>query len=279
MLPGRRFVNNLMGCGASRQIALTVAGFDPSAGAGVTADLKVFAAHGLYGLAAITALTVQSTQGVSRVRPIPGQLLRETLECLAEDFSLAGVKIGMLGSAAVARVVAAFLTDARIPRDRVVLDPVVRSSSGAELLSTVGLRILREKLLPVVGWITPNVDELAVLAGEPVPETDSIPELARRLAASAPGLNVVVTGGHLDPPHDFLQTASGHEEWFPGKRVETTSTHGTGCAFSSALLSRMLLGEGPAEAVRSAKAFVTRALETAEPLGRGKGPALSGIPG
>jgi hydroxymethylpyrimidine/phosphomethylpyrimidine kinase len=268
--------------GAGRLVALTVAGFDPSSGAGLTADLKVFANHGVYGVAAITALTVQSTQGVRRAEPVSGQLLRETLECLAGDLAIAGVKIGMLGSAEAVRVVAEFLRRAGFPRERVVLDPAIRASSGAELLSAEGVGLLRDELLRLVGWVTPNVEELGALLGEPgeFVSREHIPEMAERLAelggaySGKPGLNVVVTGGHLYPPDDFLRTADGEETWFPGERVETTSTHGTGCAFSSALLCRVLGGDGPVEAVGWAKRFVRNALETAVPMGQGRGPVI-----
>ena len=224
---------------------------------------------------AITALTVQSTQGVRRVEPAGGKLFRDTLECLGEDVTIAGVKIGMLGSAEVAREVAHFLLHAAVPRENIVLDPVLISSSGAALLDPDGVRLLRQDLLPLVGWVTPNLDELRALTGEPAAVRDEIPGLAAKLAGLAPGLNVVATGGHLDPPDDFLRTASGEEVWIPGRRVETNSTHGTGCVFSSALLCRLLAGDAPADAVRGAKAFVTQALETAVPIGRGKGPVLS----
>jgi hydroxymethylpyrimidine/phosphomethylpyrimidine kinase len=271
------------------RVALTIAGFDPSSGAGVTADLKAFWNHGVYGVAAITALTVQSTQLVRSVDPVPSRLLRETLECLSEDLTLAGVKIGMLGSADAVREVARFITRAGIPQERVVLDPVLVSSSGAALLEPVGIEALKKELLGLVGWVTPNKDELGALLGEPAEfvSRDHIPELAERLAdvgdsgtrgpgSRGSGLNVVVTGGHLYPPDDYLRTADGKETWFSGERVETTSTHGTGCAFSSALLCRLLRGESPVEAVGGAKAWVKRALETAVPLGHGRGPVLSG---
>jgi hydroxymethylpyrimidine/phosphomethylpyrimidine kinase len=258
-------------------VALTVAGFDPSSGAGVTADLKVFANHRVYGVAAITALTVQSTQGVRRVEPVSGQLLRETLECLAEDLPITGVKIGMLASGEAVRVVVEFLRGARILRERIVLDPVIRASSGAELLSVEGVGLLRDELLPLVGWVTPNVEELGALLGElgEFVSRDHVPEMAERLAElGGSGLNVVATGGHLYPPDDFLRTADGEETWFPGERIETTSTHGTGCAFSSALLCRLLAGDGAVNAVGMAKRFVRRALETAVPMGHGRGPVI-----
>jgi hydroxymethylpyrimidine/phosphomethylpyrimidine kinase len=257
------------------KVALAIAGFDPSSGAGVTADLKVFEKYGIYGIAAVTALTVQSTQGVRCVEPVSGRLLQETLDFLAEDLPLAGVKIGMLGSAEAVREVARFLTRRSIPREQVVLDPVLVSSSGFALLDPSAVHILKKELLGLVGWVTPNMDELGTLTGASNFRRESVPELARRVASLGPGLNVVVTGGHRDPPDDFLWLADGTETWFPGSRIDTTSTHGTGCVFSSALLCRLLAGDGPVEAVRGAKEFVRRALETAVPLGKGKGPVLS----
>lgn len=271
LLPPTRLVKEL----TVPATAVTIAGFDPSSGAGMTADLQVFTAHGIYGVAAITALTVQSTQGVRRVETVAAETVRETLDCLAEDLSLDGVKIGMLGSTAVVRALAAFLREARIPRERVVLDPVLRSSSGRDLLEPEGIERVREELLGLVGWATPNIDELAALLGEGIADREEIPAQARRLAAlGGAGLQVVVTGGHLEPPDDFLLTAAGEERWFPGKRVATSSTHGTGCAFSSALLCRLLLGDGAVNAVAGAKAFVRGALATAVPVGKGRGGLL-----
>ena len=257
-----------------RPVVLTIAGFDPSSGAGITADLKVFAAHRLYGASAITALTVQSTLGVRRVAPVLPDLLRETLDCLSADLSFAGVKIGMLGTGEVAGVVAEFLEKSGIPAGRVVLDPVLRSSSGRDLLSEDGVRRLMSDLLPGVGWVTPNSEELAVLSEMPVPSREAVPEAARRLAERHPGLNVVVTGGHLDAPDDYLRTAEGETRWFAGERIETRATHGTGCAFSSALLARLVLGDAPAEAVAAAKAYVAGAMRAAQPIGKGRGPAV-----
>jgi len=244
--------------------ALTIAGYDPSSGAGITADLQVFADHSVTGVSAVTALTVQSTRGVRRIEPVRGMLLRETLDCLGEDGPIAGVKIGMLATAEVVGVVAEFLLGAGIPRERVVLDPVIRASSGAELLSAEGVKRLVVDLLPVVGWVTPNLDEAAGLLGEPVAGREGVPGQAARLAKlGGAGLNVVVTGGHLEPPDDFLRTALGEERWFRGTRVAARSTHGTGCAFSSALLCRLLLGDGRVEAVAGAKDWVVGMLEGA----------------
>ena len=263
--------------GSGRPIALTIAGFDPSSGAGITADLKVFAAHNVYGMACITALTVQSTLGVRRVEPIAPTTLSETLTCLRDDVIPSGVKIGMLATAETVGEVTAFLNSTAISRQQVVLDPVLKSSSGRELLHAAGVDRLRAELLARVGWITPNLDELAILIeSEPVHRED-IPAAASKLQqiarqAGNPELHVVVTGGHLDRPDDFLRTPDGEEIWLPGERVETTSTHGTGCAFSSALLCQLLKGAKPKPAVDAAKAYVTGALKAAYPVGRGKGP-------
>jgi len=258
---------------AREPLALTIAGLDPTGGAGATRDLQVMAAHGVYGVTALTALTVQSTEGVQRVDPVDPGLLGDTLKCLQDAFGvspagIAGVKIGMLGTAAAVGVVADWLRTAGVPRDRVVLDPVIRSSSGAELLEASGVQRLVEELLPVVGWVTPNVDEAGALAGEAVSGRDAVPSTARRIGALVPGLNVVVTGGHLDPPEDFLRTAAGEEHWFSGRRVEARGrhgSHGTGCAFSTALLCRLMLGDAPEAAVAGAKAFVVRELQGLSP--------------
>jgi hydroxymethylpyrimidine/phosphomethylpyrimidine kinase len=259
-------------------VALTIAGFDPGSGAGITADLKTFAAHRIYGVACISAMTVQSTLGVRAVEPFPATLIRQTLECLAEDVTLSGVKIGMLGSSAVVCEVSSFLTaqSGTIPRERIVLDPVLRSTSGTALIDRDGVRVMREELLPRVGWITPNVDELALLAGGS-PGREEVPAAAARLQAMAArlgndALNVVVTGGHLSRPDDFLLTASGAGNWLAGEKIITNATHGTGCAFSSALLCELISGRSPNEAVVAAKAYVTEALRSAYPIGKGKGP-------
>ena len=233
---------------------LTIAGFDPSSGAGVTADLAVFAAHGLFGTSCITALTVQNTLGVAAVHPVDGAVVRATLEHLQADLPPVGIKIGMLATAGCVEAVAGFLEGLAV-RPVVVLDPVLRSTSGRELLDAAGVEVLRRRLLPLVDWVTPNVAELAVLGG----------------LGQLPRLAVMVTGGDCVPPDDLV-VIDGVETRLPGERVETTSTHGTGCALSSALLARLVLGDEPLEAARAAKAYVTEALRRATPIGHGHGP-------
>src|SRR5215467_3212126 len=177
-------------------IVLSIAGYDPSSGAGVTADIKTIAAHGCYGIACITALTVQSTQGVKRVDPVDTRMITESLEELAADFHISAVRIGMLGSAEVARAVASFIR--RHHLDNVVLDPVLKSSSGMDLLPRDGMQILKEKLLPLAHVITPNIDEAAALTGLGVSSLEEMQAAALALHKLG-AQKVIVTGGHLDP--------------------------------------------------------------------------------
>lgn len=260
----------------TKPVALTIAGFDPGSGAGITADLKTFSAHRVYGMACISAMTVQSTRCVRAVEPLSGTLVRQTLNCLAEDVGLAGIKIGMLGSSGIVSEVVSFLIGqaASLARNRIVLDPVLSSTSGTPLLDTNGIQVMRDQLLNRIGWITPNIQELAVLIGEDPGGRDQVPAQAARLKDIAGNneLNVVVTGGDLNRPDDFLLTASGEQHWFPGEKIATNSTHGTGCAFSSALLCALISGSTATEAVAAAKAYVTKALRFAYQVGKGKGP-------
>jgi hydroxymethylpyrimidine/phosphomethylpyrimidine kinase len=254
------------------QTVLTIAGFDPSSGAGVTADLMVFAAHGLFGTSCITALTVQSTTGVKATHPVEADLLRATLNCLQSDLPVAGIKIGMLATASNVAALADFLKELQGTQIPVVLDPVIRSSSGRELLDASGLELMRQRLLPLVDWITPNLDELGALIGRPVTRREDLETAAHELQSLGSKLNVLATGGHLNPPDDFVLTVDGEMRWLPGEHIATRSTHGTGCALSSALLSQLVLGEDALAAASAAKRYVAQAIRTAFPMGQGYGP-------
>jgi len=262
-------------------VVLTIAGFDPSSGAGVTADIKTIAAHGCYGVAGITAMTVQSTAGVRRVEPADPVLLSETLEELASDLEIAAVHIGMLASEQVVNAVADFLASdpapgitgrARLPN--IVLDPILMSSSGTDLLNAAGTRVLLERLLPLADVLTPNVDEAAVLTGIKVKELDDM----RAAAASLHQLgarSLVITGGHLDKAIDLLSFTGPRgieQEVFKAERQRSNSTHGTGCAFATAIACHLALDRGLAEATLLAKTYVGAAISNAQPLGRGVGP-------
>jgi hydroxymethylpyrimidine/phosphomethylpyrimidine kinase len=252
------------------RVVFTIAGFDPSSGAGASADLKTIAALGGYGVACLTALTVQSTLGVRRTESLPGWLVRETLSTLAEDTPPTAIKIGMLHTAEAAEAVAEFLASCRdVPT---VLDPVLRSSSGTELLEADGLAVMRQRILPLVGWVTPNLAEAAALSGRQVGGIEDVPEAAAELQRLYPQLNVVVTGGHLTKPDDYLLSSGGAGVWIRGEKIETKSTHGTGCAFSTALAVNLAHGADPERAVRAAKDYVTGALRHSPGIGHGRGP-------
>jgi hydroxymethylpyrimidine/phosphomethylpyrimidine kinase len=258
-------------------VVLTIAGFDPSSGAGVTADIKTIAAHGCYGVACITAMTVQSTAGVRRVEAVEAALVTETLEELAGDIPIAAVHIGMLGSAKVVRALVEFLGSrsgkaGKLPN--VVLDPILRSSSGAELLDAGGTRVLIEKLIPLADLVTPNVDEAGVLTGLKVTDLEEMRAAAAKLHSMG-ARAVVVTGGHLEKAIDLLSftTKNGvQEEVFKAERQRSNSTHGTGCAFATAMACHLALGRGLAEAALLAKTYVAAAIAAGHPLGRGAGP-------
>lgn len=252
----------------SPPIVLTVAGFDPSSGAGTTADIKTIAAHGCYGVGCVTALTVQSTQGVRRSEPVSGKLIRDTLKELAADFSFGAVRVGMLGSADGVAAVADFLKNNKVPN--VVLDPVITSSSGEPLLDAKGVEKMRKELLPLATIITPNIDEAGALAGMPVTNVDQMRAAAAALHKLG-AKNVVVTGGHLDKPVDVL-SAGGHVHEFASDRQRSTSTHGTGCAFATALACHLALGRDLDDAVVLSKAYVSSAIARAAKIGKGAGP-------
>ncbi len=241
----------------------------------MTADLAVISAHGFFGTSAITALTVQSTTGVRRVSPVDASLLAETIDCLVEDMPPAGIKIGMLASLENVLAVAKFLERLRIAGSTtpVVLDPVLRSSSGAELLSAAGVQAIRRELLHLVTWITPNMDELAVLAEAPVETEERMEAEAIWMADEWCDLGVAATGGHLPQPSDFAVEPGGKSGgWFPSERIETRATHGTGCAFSTALLCGLVAGLSGLSAVEHAQTFVRQGIRRAPGLGSGNGP-------
>ena len=262
-------------------VVLSIAGYDPSSGAGITADVKTAAAHGCYAVTCITALTVQSSQGVFAVQPVDTELIARTLRALAADVEIAAVKVGMLGSREVAGVVADFLEAGRLPN--IVLDPVLKSSSGKDLLDEAGLEILRGRLLSLADVITPNADEAAVLAGmSPILAENAWNDVLPQIRAIAKKLHdlgaktIVSTGGHFSAANDhFSHREEGgtmREEVLSSPHIASRSTHGTGCAFATAVACQLANGLEQAAAVRAAKEYVRRSIETAYPVGRGTGP-------
>lgn len=253
-------------------VVLTIAGFDPSSGAGITADIKTIAAHGCYGVSCITALTVQSTQGVRQVEPLVPGLITATLRELAADLEISAVHIGMLGTAGAVEEVTQFLDSANLPH--IVLDPIIKSSSGKDLIDAEGITMLKNRLLSLAEVVTPNLDEAAAMTGLPVGSLDQMKTAAACLHELG-AANVVITGGHLEKAIDLLsfQTAQGVEqEVFKAERQRSNSTHGTGCAFATALACHLAQGRGLPEAVLLSKAYVAAAIANAHPLGKGTGP-------
>lgn len=249
-------------------VLLTIAGFDPSAGAGVAADLKTFAAHNCYGVAALSALTIQNTRGVRGVQPVSAEVLRAQLDELTKDVPLAAVKIGMLGTRANVQVVAELLEKKKFPA--VVLDPVLRATSGMELLDAAGIKELSRRLLALATVITPNIAEAAALSGIEIKGLDEMKAAAEKLREMG-ARAVVITGGDLERPVDIFYDGAALTP-LGSDRVKSDNTHGTGCTFSAAIAANLAVGRQLADAVVLAKAYVAKAIEKAYPIGKGKGP-------
>jgi hydroxymethylpyrimidine/phosphomethylpyrimidine kinase len=254
-------------------IALTIAGSDSSGGAGIQADLKTFAALGVYGASAITALTAQNTQGVDAVLVVPPDFVARQIRVVARDLDLRAVKIGMLATAEIIEAVAEQLK--ALEGTPVVLDPVMVAASGDVLLDEDAIETLRTVLLPRATLITPNLPEAAKLLDQDEAKDESAmraqAEALRALGAQA----VLIKGGHADGPEavDILVDGEG-ELRLTAPRVATENTHGTGCTLSSAVAAELAKGASLREAVTRAKAYVTQALQRADALriGKGRGP-------
>jgi hydroxymethylpyrimidine/phosphomethylpyrimidine kinase len=250
--------------------ALTIAGSDSSGGAGIQADLKTFAAHGVYGMSAITAITAQNTQGVTDVVVLTPEIVRAQIAAVAVDIPPDATKVGMLANAAIVDAVADAIHEHRLLL--VVLDTVMIAKSQARLLDQRAIAALRDRLLPLAAVITPNVPEAEALTGLKIETVDDLQVAAKRLVDLG-ARAVLVKGGHLAGPAvvDVLWDGSRLTE-FSADRVETRHTHGTGCTLSSAIAARLALGDSLVDACRAAKAYVTRAIAQAPGLGHGHGP-------
>jgi hydroxymethylpyrimidine/phosphomethylpyrimidine kinase len=250
--------------------ALTIAGSDSGGGAGIQADLKTFAAFGVYGTAAITALTAQNTRAVTAVHTAPPALVAEQIAAVVTDIGCDAVKTGMLATAAIVAAVADAVARHRLPN--LVVDPVMVAKSGDHLLAADAVEAVRRRLLPLARVLTPNVPEAEVLAGRTIRTVDDARRAARvlqQLGARA----VVVKGGHLDTPliHDVLVDGD-DERVVRGSRVPGRHTHGTGCTYAAAIAARLALGDSVAAAVEAAQAYVRGAMAAGIPLGDGHRP-------
>jgi hydroxymethylpyrimidine/phosphomethylpyrimidine kinase len=249
--------------------ALTIAGSDSGGGAGLQADLKTFAAHGVYGMSAVTAITAQNTRGVTAVTALAPDMVVAQIEAVLEDLGADAIKVGMLANAAIVEAVAHSL--ARRPDIPVVLDTVMVAKGGAALLEPDAVTALLRDLLPRAIIVTPNVPEAEALTGLRIKTAADLHAAARALI-DAGARAAVVKGGHLDGPAVDVFFDGRDAVELTADRVETPHTHGTGCTFSAAIAARLALGDDLRSAVRAAKAYVTRAILAAPGLGHGHGP-------
>jgi hydroxymethylpyrimidine kinase/phosphomethylpyrimidine kinase len=251
------------------QVVLTLAGFDPSGGAGVLADIKAIAAQGCYGAAAITSLTYQNTQAVLGTAHQSAAVVRAQVEPVLADFNIAAVKTGMLPTREVIAVTAELIAQHKLPN--FVLDPVIRATSGFDLIDDAAMVVLRELLLPLADLVTPNMAEAERLTGLPVTHLDEMKTAAQAIKQHTRGA-VLVKGGHLpDEAIDVLYDGNAYE-LFRAPRLETRNTHGTGCTLSAAIAAQLALGSTLNDAIAQAKTYLNTALQTAPGLGHGHGP-------
>ena len=255
------------------RVALTVAGSDSGGGAGIQADLKTFARFGVFGTSVITAVTAQNTLGVTAWEPVSSSLVRAQLDAVLGDLPPVALKTGMLGSADVVRAVVSGLRE-RAVRDAVpiVVDPVMVSSTGALLLDTDAVRIVRDELVPLATLVTPNLDEARVLLGEDIRDEDAMRRAAERLVRELGAKAALVKGGHGsgETVVDVLYDGNWYVCEHP--RIHSASTHGTGCTLSAAIVAQLTLGAALRDAVDVALEYVQRAMATAPGLGGGHGP-------
>ena len=250
--------------------ALTIAGSDSGGGAGIQADLKTFAAHGVYGTSAITAITAQNTRGVTAWQAVPVALVIAQIEAVVGDIGAGAVKTGMLANAEIVLGVAGAIR--RLDLEHLVVDPVMIAKGGDRLLEESAIEAIRSELLPQAHVVTPNVPEAEVLAGITITSVDGMRAAGRRILAMGPRI-VVVKGGHLeaDDAVDVVCSADGCRE-LRSERIDTVHTHGTGCTLASAIAANLALGLSDQEAIARAKDYVVGAIRHAPGIGGGHGP-------
>ena len=253
-----------------QKVCLTIAGLDPSGGAGIIADVKTFSAFGCFAAAAVASLTFQNTTGVFGAAHQSAETLRGQVEAVAGDLEISAVKTGMLPTREIIDETARLVMEFGLKN--LVVDPVVRSTSGFDLINDEALRVLIEKLFPLSDVITPNIPEAERITRMTIKTPEDV-EKAARLMQSMGARNVLIKGGHLEglEARDFL--FAGPERFtFEAEFIRTTATHGTGCTLAAAITANLALGKGLADAVRIAKDFVTEAIRTAQHIGHGHSP-------
>lgn len=249
--------------------ALTIAGSDSSGGAGIQADIKTMMANGVYAMSAITALTAQNTMGVKSILEVTDEFLGDQLDSIFTDIRPDAVKIGMVSSAGLIRMIARKLKEYQA--EHIVIDPVMVSTSGSRLIAPEAEAVLKEELIPLAEILTPNIPEAEVLANRKITSSEDM-ELAARAIGDACGCAVLLKGGHqLNDANDLLYQ-QGNVRWFFGKRIDNPNTHGTGCTLSSAIAANLAKGFSLEESVERAKAYISQALGAMLDLGHGSGP-------
>ena len=249
--------------------ALTIAGTDPSGGAGIQADIKTMTANGVYATSAITALTAQNTTGVYGILESTPEFLANQLDCVFTDIFPDAVKTGMVSSTALIAVIADKLRQYKARN--IVVDPVMVATSGARLISEEAVDALKEKLLPLATLLTPNIPEAEVLSGMTISDPAGMERAARAISEQY-GCAVLCKGGHQINDADDLLWRSGCGKWFRGRRIPNPNTHGTGCTLSSAIAANLAKGYDLDQSVERAKAYISGALAAMLDLGRGSGP-------
>jgi hydroxymethylpyrimidine/phosphomethylpyrimidine kinase len=257
-------------------IALTIAGSDSGGGAGVQADLKTFHAFGCFGTSAITAITVQNTRGVTGVHPVPIDTVRAQVRAVAEDLPPAACKTGMLATPELVRAVAASIREHALPH--YVLDPVMVATSGDRLLEEAAERTILDELVPLAALVTPNLDEAAILVGQPIEDADGMRRAAEELVARG-ARAALLKGGHL-AGEELVDVLFDGREWHEWRRpkLHTRSTHGTGCTLSAGIAAGLAHGRPLRKAVEDALEFVQRAMKAAPGFGAGHGPLNHMVP-
>ena len=251
--------------------ALTIAGSDCSGGAGIQADIKTMTMNGVYAMSAITAMTAQNTTGVKAIQESTPEFLKQQLDAVFEDIYPDAVKIGMVSSSELIRVIADRL--AYYGARNIVVDPVMVASSGSALMKSDAVRVLTEELLPVASLVTPNIPEAQVLSGMIIESKEDMSTAAKQISDSC-HCAVLLKGGHSINDANDLLYANGELVWFEGKRIDNPNTHGTGCTLSSAIASNLAKGFSLAESVKRAKDYISGALAAMLDLGKGSGPMM-----
>ena len=257
----------------SMKTALTIAGSDCSGGAGIQADIKTMTMNGVYAMSCITALTAQNTTGVTGIMDVSPEFLKQQIDAVFTDIFPDAVKIGMVSSPDLIKVIAERLTFYNAKN--IVVDPVMVATSGSKLIADDAIEALIDKLMPLATVVTPNIPEGEILSGMKITSKVEMEEAAKKISEKLGGsVSVLLKGGHSICDADDLLYAEGQKMWYQGKRIDNPNTHGTGCTLSSAIAANLAGGKSLSDSVRNAKTYISEALEAGLDLGKGSGPLM-----